>query len=263
MDIVPQIFTAKVMHKRLFPKVNQFVYDIYYLALPLSKMEEAAKRGLSINRPAPLSFYNRDHANRNDQEDLQQWITGILKEHDLNNHISSVVLVSMPRVLGYVFNPVSFWLCLDSDNNIRAVLNEVNNTFGETHSYLCAHKNGVPIDKKEWLEAQKLFHVSPFLEREGHYKFRYELDGERLGIWIDFYNEENNKKLITSLTGTLMPLTKRNLRYVFWRYPLVTLKSIYLIHWQAFKLVLKRARYYRKPEQLTPKISQNENLTKM
>ncbi len=263
MDIDPQIFTAKVMHKRLFPKVNQFVYDIYYLALPLHKINDAADRGLCINRYAPISFYNCDHGGHTANEDLQKWISDILQPHNLNDTIDSVMLVTMPRVLGYVFNPVSFWLCLDKDKNIRAVLNEVNNTFGETHSYLCAHENGSPLKKKEWLEAKKLFHVSPFLEREGHYKFRYELDGERLGIWIDFYDEESNKKLITSLTGTLMPLTRKNLRYVFWRYPLVTLKSICLIHWQALKLVFKHARYYRKPVQLTPKITRNENLTKM
>lgn len=263
MDIEPQIFTAKVMHKRLFPKVNQFVYDIYYLALPISRLKDAMNKGLAVNRFAAISFYNCDHGDHKDDGDLDKWISDILTQHNLSEHIDSVVLVTMPRVLGYVFNPVSFWLCLDKERKIRAVLNEVNNTFGETHSYLCAHNGGVPIDKKEWIEAKKLFHVSPFLEREGHYKFRYELDGDRLGIRIDFYDASENKKLITSLTGTVSPLNKNSLRYVFWRYPLVTLKSIYLIHWQAIKLLFKKARYYKKPDQITPKFSQSDNLTKM
>lgn len=263
MDIEPQIFTAKVMHKRLFPKVNQFVYDIYYLALPLNLIKDAINKGLAVNRFAPISFYNCDHGNHQNNDDLLDWINKTLEQNNLSEHVNSIVLVTMPRVLGYVFNPVSFWLCLDKERKIRAVLNEVNNTFGETHSYLCAHKSGSPIERKEWLEAKKLFHVSPFLEREGQYKFRYELDGDRLGIWIDFYDDSKNKKLITSLTGNLKPLNRRNLRYVFWRYPLVTLKSIYLIHWQALKLLFKKARYYRKPDPITPNISQSDNLTKM
>ncbi len=263
MDITPQIFTAKVMHKRLFPKVNKFIYNIYYLALPLHQLKEAKKQGLRTNKFAPISFYNSDHGERCENEDLQKWIMNILKEEGLKDNVETITLVTMPRILGYVFNPVSFWICLDKNKKIRAVLNEVNNTFGETHSYLCAYDDGKIIDKKEWLQAKKLFHVSPFLERKGHYKFRYELDGNRLGIWIDFYDENENKKLITSLTGNLRPLNKANLRYVFWRYPLITLKSIYLIHWQAVKLVLKSAKYFKKPNQITPKLSKSENLTKL
>lgn len=251
------------MHKRLFPKVNSFIYNIYYLALPLSQRDEAQKNGLAINRFAPLSFHNSDHADRSNSVALDDWINNILIHHKLDQYISDIILIAMPRVLGYVFNPVSFWLCLNKEGKICAVLNEVNNTFGETHSYLCAHQNGVPLDKKEWIEAKKLFHVSPFLEREGHYKFRFNLEGKHLGIWIDFYDADNQKKLMTSLTGNLIPLTSKNLRYVFWRYPLVTLRSVYLIHWNAIKLVYKRTRYFRKPDQIKPDISTSDNLTKM
>lgn len=263
MDITPQIFTANVMHKRLFPAENQFSYRIFYLSLPLSEMKNAEKRGLAINRRAPISFHNCDHGHRDKNENLQQWVVSVLKESPALEHIENIVLVTMPRILGYVFNPVSFWLCLDNAGNIRAVVNEVNNTFGETHTYLCSEENGEPLTEHTWLSAQKVFHVSPFLAREGHYKFKYALKNNRLSIHIDYYDETNNKQLITALSGKLIPLNKKNLRKVFWRYPLVTLKSISLIHWQAVKLVYKRVRYYRKPDQIEERVTHGSNITRM
>jgi DUF1365 family protein len=260
MVIEPQIFHAKVMHKRLFPKVNSFVYRIYYLMLPLNNIQNS---GLAVNRFAPISFHQQDHGAKQKNKDLSLWINDILKEYGLKDVTNHVILVAMPRILGYVFNPVSFWLCLCTDNKIRAVLCEVNNTFGETHSYLCARPDHAPIDHKEWLESQKLFHVSPFLEREGHYKFRFQLEDNTLGIWIDFYDAENRKKLITSLVGNLKPMNARSLRMAFWAYPLVTFKSITLIHWHAMKLIAKDIRHIKKPEQKAIKLSATENLTKM
>ena len=173
------------------------------------------------------------------------------------------MLITMPRVLGYVFNPVSFYLCLDADKGLSAVIAEVHNTFGEQHSYLCAKSDHAPIQSHEWLEAEKLFHVSPFLEREGNYRFRFSLQENTLGIWIDYFDKEKNKQLLTSLTGRFEPLTKWSLRKAFWSHPLVTLKTIMFIHWHALKLLRKRIRYIRKPKQYEDKISVTSNLTKM
>lgn len=252
MDITPQIYTAKVMHKRLFPKVNQFTYGVYYLALPL---------------PAPklpsrlLSFHEKDHGAR-DGGDIQTWAREILKQYGLNEPIKNITLITMPRVLGYVFNPVSFFLCLDAEHKLRAVICEVHNTFGEQHSYLCARADHAPITPNEWLEAEKLFHVSPFLPREGSYQFRFALAGNKLGIWIDYYDAAQNKQLLTALTGTLAPLNAASLRRAIWSHPLVTLKVIWLIHWQAAKLVSKGIRYVVKPPQRDARLSATRDLTK-
>lgn len=263
MEITPQIFTAKVMHKRLFPKVNSFTYGVYYLALPLSKLsDKITTENLAINKFGVLSFYEKDYGEK-DGSNPDQWIRAILKKHGLDHITNEVMLISMPRVLGYVFNPVSFWICLDKKGNLRAVLCEVNNTFGETHSYLCTHDKGKSIKSDDWLEAKKLFHVSPFLKREGHYKFRFDLKEKKLGIWIDFYNEEGKKQLITSLIGNLKPLTKTNLRKSFWKHPLVTLKTIFLIHWQALKIISKGIKYIPKPNQIKQKLSKSRNIKKM
>lgn len=252
MELVPQIYTARVMHKRLFPKVNQFTYGVYYVALPLP----------ATTLPSwCLSFYNKDHGAR-DGGDLDVWARNILVDYGLNNLISHIMLITMPRVLGYVFNPVSFFLCLDKDKQLRAVICEVHNTFGEQHSYLCARVDRAPLSPDEWLEANKLFHVSPFLTRSGYYKFRFALAGEQLSIWIDYYDAQSRKQLLTSLTGQLSTLNSRALRQVFWSHPLVTIKVVALIHWQALKLAARSIRYITKPAQLLDKTSATRNLTK-
>ncbi|MFO0389432.1 MAG: DUF1365 domain-containing protein [Alphaproteobacteria bacterium] len=252
MDLTPQIYTAKVMHKRLFPKVNQFTYGVYYLVLPMPVTPLPSRM---------ISFHEKDHGAR-DGSDIQAWARQILADYGLNQSIKHITLITMPRVLGYVFNPVSFFLCLDGDKKLRAAICEVHNTFGEQHSYLCARADHAPIPPDEWLEADKLFHVSPFLPREGSYKFRFALTGEQLGIWIDYFNKENNKQLITSLTGKFCPLNATSLRRAFWSHPLVTLKVIALIHWQAIKLVGKGIRYIVKPPQHDEKVSSTRHLTK-
>ncbi|MDA0781540.1 MAG: DUF1365 domain-containing protein [Rickettsiales bacterium] len=258
MAIDARIFNAKVMHKRLFPKVNGFTYGIYYIALPLEQLNEksTALPDISINKYAYLSFYEKDHGSR-EGTNLELWIRKILKEHNINEHIKEIQLVCMPRVFGYVFNPVSFWLCFDKNEKLIAVLCEVNNTFGETHSYLCYNKDMKEIKTDDIIKTKKLFHVSPFLKREGGYKFRFSLNGNKLGIWIDFYDSEGKKQLITSLIGTLEPLTKESLRKAFYKHPLVTLKTIFLIHWQAIKLIIKGIKYIPKPKQLKDRISKN------
>ncbi len=252
MVIEPKIYTAKVMHRRIFPKENTFEYGVYYLAIPL---------------PAPrlpgclARFHAKDVGERNGTDPIH-WVRNILANYNLSSKIQNIVLVAMPRVLGYVFNPVSFYLCLDDINHLRAVLCEVHNTFGEQHSYLCANPDHSPLTPDHWLVAEKVFHVSPFLERNGTYKFRFDLTMERLSIWIDYYDINEKKQLITSLIGTFSPLTMQNLRRAFWRHPLVALKTILLIHYQALRLFCKGMAYITKPLQSLKKITHTRGLEK-
>ncbi len=255
MEINPQIFFAKVMHKRFLPKINAFTYGLYYLAIPVADIDSLP---LPVDRTGLLSFYRKDHGNR-DSGNLQDWIFSILKSQNIPSD-GDIILMTMPRVLGYVFNPVSFWLCFDKEKSLLAVLCEVNNTFGETHSYLCKHQDGKAIESQDWLQGEKFFHVSPFLEREGIYKFRFQTEGDVFGAWIDHYNKDGSLQLATALTGKLKPMTKRNLSHAFWAYPLVTLKAIFLIHWQALKLVSKGIRYVPKPLQKKEKITVTDNI---
>ena len=254
----PQILFAKVMHKRIAPKVNAFTYGIYYIATPLSKVN-AMDHGwrFGIARPALMSFYNRDHGART-PTDLRIWIGNILRDHNVTEADGEIVLVTMPRVLGYVFNPVSFWLCHDRAGHVRAVLCEVNNTFGETHSYLCTHPDHRPITNDDWMTGDKVFHVSPFRQRKGHYAFRFAIGKNAFGAWID-HHDADGKSLLTSLTGRFEPMSVKTLRRAFWQTPLVTLKAIALIHWQAVKLVAKGIKYVPKPAQHAARLTRMRN----
>jgi len=168
----------------------------------------------------------------------------------------------MPRVLGYVFNPVSFWLCYDeqkpSGQPLRAVICEVNNTFGEHHAYVCAGDEGQAIQPDHWFTAEKYFHVSPFLPREGHYAFRFRCDSEQFFAWIVYYDKNQNKTLTTTLQGQLKPFSTTNRCKAFFKYPLITLKATALIHWQAIKIVQKGIRYIKKPPQLHQRACRNQ-----
>lgn len=259
MGMIPQLMFGKVMHSRLFPKKNSFTYGIYYIALPLSLLNSMS---LPYNRMGALSFHDRDHGDC-DGSNLEHWARHILDDYGLDSANGEITLVCMPRVFGYVFNPVSFWLCYDKQDNVRAVLCEVHNTFGERHTYLCAHDDQRPITEWDTLKGEKLFHVSPLLKREGHYEFRFDLREEKFGVWIDLFNEDGKKQLVTSLIGKLKPMSKTTLREAFWRYPLVTLKAIFLIHWQAAKLLIKGIKYISRPEQKPERVSATQNLTKM
>jgi len=247
---IPKVLFGKVMHSRLFPKKNHFIYSIYYLFLPLSRLNSLP---ISHNKWRFLSFYDRDHG-ACDGSDLEQWARDLLKEHDIHAD-GEITLVCMPRVFGYVFNPVSFWLCHDKENNVRAILCEVHNTFGEKHTYICVHSDQRPIQGGDVLIGEKIFHVSPFLKRDGRYNFRFNITQDQFGVWIDFFDGEDNKQLATSLSGDLEKMDGHILRKAFWKYPLVTFKAIMLIHWQAVKLLAKGIKYIIKPKQKERKVS--------
>lgn len=239
------LLIAKVAHQRKQPKHHGFCYGMYYLCFPLSKLDALASPLLSVDKPNLYSFRQRDHGAP--EMDNDAWIRGILREHGLDEVVDGdIMLVTLPRLMGYVFNPVSFWFCLDGDQQLRAVLCEVNNTFGERHCYLCYHDDMRPIAPDDWLYSRKEFHVSPFMEVKGDYRYRFIFNERKVAVWIHHGTEEGDM-LHTSLIGERVPLTTRSLLRCFVRYPLVTLRVIGLIHWHALKLTLKGIRYRRKP----------------
>jgi len=235
-----------VAHARTRPKRNAFRYKLCYFAVPMKEWRKGT-RGLflSIDRPNLFSLRGRDYGDGATPPD--KWIDNILAANGLVDASNDVVLLTLPRLLGYAFNPVSFWFCLDSDRQLRAVLAEVNNTFGERHCYLCFHETHEPITRASRLVVRKIFHVSPFMEVKGSYRFRFDYDADRVGVRIDLMDEEG-VILATSMSGRPKSVTALGLLQTAVLYPLQTIKVVALIHYQAVKLFLKGVHNYRKPE---------------
>lgn len=243
---IHSIIDATVVHRRLRPRENAFRYRVGYLCLGLDTLESAAGRWLKLDRRGLVSFRRTDHGAR-DGSSLGKWLRGILDRQGLAGTCNGdVVLMTMPRMLGYVFNPVSFWFCRDQAGALRAVLCEVNNTFGESHCYLVHHDDHRPIRPVEWLEGRKAFHVSPFLPIEGGYRFRFRLDGDRAHVDVN-YHDARGLMLATSVGGRREALDDRGVLRRFLGNPTMTLAVVVRIHWQALHLWRKRARFYRKP----------------
>ena len=240
---------GQVRHARSRPKAHAFAYPTYFLMLPLRSLREHGHGALARNRRAALSFHDRDHGDGRD--DCLAWLDQTLASHGISDASGEVWLHTYPRVLGYSFKPVSFWYCHRRDGTLRAVLAEVNNTFGERHCYLLdAPQYGVPAT------ADKVFHVSPFCPVRGEYRFvfmRSNHDGaagaeDRTVARIDFHDEAGAPALVrTSVSGTLVPLNVASARRALWRHPAMTLGVIARIHWQALHLWLKHAPFFRQP----------------
>lgn len=239
------VIVAEVYHKRLRPRVNAFRYRVSYLCLPLSRLDEIDGRWLRLDRAGPVSIHRRDHG---DGGDPRGWISDLLRRWHLDRVCDGeVTLITLPRLFGYVFNPVSFWCCQDAGGGLRAVLCEVRNTFGERHNYLVCHDDHRPIAPGDWLGARKLFHVSPFMPVDGHYRFRFRLDADRVSVTID-YHDKDGPILLTGIAGRRAPLDDRAVVRRFLCNPLMTLAVIFRIHWQAARLWLRRTPFFVKPD---------------
>ncbi len=251
----PRIIFARIFHKRFFPKVNQFLYNSFYFLIPLDSLEKLNQNFMvRLNKFWFFSFYPKDHC---PDENLHKWFKNLLKKYNVinKNEAVSISLMAMPRVLGYVFNPVSFWFCFNNSNKLIAVLSEVRNTYGEKHSYLCYNYDYSPINNQDILITKKIFHVSPFIKRSGKYNFRFAMEEKNIGVWIDLLNDSTKKIIATSIVGKIVDYNNKNLVYSFVFFPFITLKTIILIHWQALKLFIKGIKYLNKPKQLKTKLS--------
>lgn len=236
----PRLLLGHVMHRRLRPAVNAFVYPVFFVQLPLRRLAEAGNALFSIDRFNLLSLYQRDHGAR-DGSPLLPWIEQLLRRHSLP-HDGEVVLQAFPRVLGYVFNPVSFWFCHDRNGDLVAVLAEVNNTFGARHHYLL-HQQGAPLRDGQVLEADKALHVSPFCTVEGGYRFHFHLDRPVQRVRID-YADAAGTVLATAISGRARAWSTAALASALLRMPLLTLGVMARIHWQALRLWRKRVPFH-------------------
>jgi DUF1365 family protein len=246
---LPLIGSGTVRHTRLRPARHAFAYNVFFLLLPMRALaRDPASLAVARNRPGLLSFFDADHGDGG--SDSLAWIDRLLDAEGLAAE-GEIWLQTFPRVLGYVFNPVSFWYCHRADGSLAAIVAEVNNTFGERHCYLLRPDPGqTAIAWGQELRAGKAFHVSPFCRVDGGYRFRFlrtaRAGVERIVARVD-HDDAHGPLLLTSVAGTLQPLTPATARRALAAHPLHSVGVIARIHWQALQLWRKRVPFFSKP----------------
>lgn len=241
----PRLYFGRVMHRRLRPAENRFLYPVFFVSVPLTRMESLENRWFSVNRSNVFSLRYADYGARDGSHPLA-WTHEVLESSGIGCADGEIWLQTFPRVLGYAFNPVSFYFCHDRAGALRAVLCEVSNTFGERHHYLLAHADTRPIEPADTLTARKVLHVSPFARVAGEYRFRFRIEDGHSLARIDYFDATGDL-LHTSISGEAATFSAGALAMAFVRYPWMTLGVIVRIHYQALRLWRKRVPFFHKP----------------
>jgi DUF1365 family protein len=244
---LPLIGMGRVRHLRLRPTTHAFDYPTWFLLLPLRSLRNHPVASLRRNRSAWVSFHDADHGDG--RSDCLEWVDDLLQSEGVTDAQGEIWLQTYPRLLGFVFNPVSFWHCHRPDGTLTAIVAEVNNTFGGRHCYLLT---GPDLGYGRELAARKVFQVSPFCQIEGGYRFRFmrtgldASNGRGRVVARITHDDAQGPLLLTSVSGELAPLTAARLRLALWRMPLLTLGVVLRIHWQALRLWAKRVPFFGK-----------------
>ena len=243
----PRLAMGVVRHARQRPTAHTLSYPSWFLLLPMRRLRSEPVELLNRNRRGIVSFRDADHGDGG--PDSLAWIERLLADEGIDGVDGEIWLQTVPRVFGHVFKPVSFWYAHRADGSLRAVVAEVNNTFGERHCYVL---DGPGLKWGHEQRARKVFHVSPFCEVSGSYRFRFmrtDLGDDARGrvlVRID-HDDAQGLLLATSLSGTVQPLTAPALRHVLWRMPLAVTGVLLRIHWHALRLWLKGVPWFSKP----------------
>ena len=237
------IYSGSVIHKRFKPKEHFFKYKVFSLFLDLSELNELDDKlnFFSLNKFNLISFYEVDHGNR-DGSSLLDWVKNNLSNNNVSTVNIRVKLLCYPRILGYVFNPLSVFFVYDQNENLISILYEVKNTFGEQHTYFFKVENQNKLIQNN---CSKKFHVSPFIEMNCNYFFKILNPAQKLSVIIDQYDQKG-KILFASQDGERCNLTSKNLMKSYLKHPLMTFKIISAIHFEAFKLWMKGIKFIKK-----------------
>ena len=237
------LYRGTVRHTRLRPVQHDFEYRIFFALFDIDELDhlDHRLRLFSHGRFNLFGFDPSDHGPE-DGGPIRPWIESILVDAGVDLEGGRIELLALPRILGYVFNPISVWYGYDPSGQLRAVIHEVRNTFGDRHLYV------VPISSDNDLrhEFDKQMHVSPFNPMDQSYAFTMNLPSERIAVGIA-ESDTQGVMFRAGLSLSKLPMSDRNLARLFVSHPLVTLKVIASIHWQALRLWLKGAKSYRRP----------------
>tara|TARA_Y100001936_G_scaffold248799_1_gene297494 strand:+ start:1070 stop:1852 length:783 start_codon:yes stop_codon:yes gene_type:complete len=254
MGLRTSIFDGMVVHSRLIPKKHNFKYRVFSILFNIDDLSDISNKNLffSYNKFNLFSFFDRDHGEK-DGSKPRSWILKIAKKQKIKINNLRIFCLCYPRILGYAFNPISTWFVYD-ENYLKMIVYEVRNTFGEDHSYSFKIDDDFDFDNHK---TKKLMHVSPFISMDGEYKFSTKIDENKVSIVIRGFIEK--KHLITaSFRGKYNAFNDKRLIINFIKYPLLTLKVTYGIHFQALILWFKNIKYIKHTKSKYYKISYNE-----
>ena len=231
-----KIYTGKVIHKRFKPKAHYFKYNVFSLLIDLNELEEINKyiKFFSYNKFNIISFYDKDHGDR-DGSSIKLWVKKNLRNIGIMTEDISIKLLCYPRIFGYVFNPLSTYFIYNKHSELISIFYEVKNTFGEQHTYIFKAQDEKTVQNK----CKKKFYVSPFIEMDCEYHFKTLNPREQLSVVIN-QNDKDGKLLFASQDGISKDFNNKNLIVSYLSHPLMTFKIIGAIHYEAFKLWVKR-----------------------
>lgn len=241
-DAPAALYVGEVMHARLKPMGHRFSYRVMSLLIDLDRLTEADRQSrlFGVNRAALYSFHEADHGAR-DGSPLRDYAQRCAAGHGIDLAGGRVLLLCYPRLLGYTFNPLSVYFCFRASGELALLIYEVRNTFGEIHPYILPVKPGEISRAGVRQQQDKLFYVSPFIEMAMRYHFRVLPPGERVQLRI-LETDRDGPLLAATFTGRRHALRTAQLWRAFFALPLVTLKIMAAIHWEALRLWLKGAR---------------------
>jgi len=242
------LYFGEVMHARLKPMGHRFNYRVMSLLIDLGRLADADRLSplFGVNRAALYSFREADHGKR-DGSPLRDYAQACAAERGVDLSGGRVLLLCYPRLLGFVFNPLSVYYCYRRDGELALIIYEVRNTFGEIHPYVLPVSPGEISEAGVRQQQEKLFYVSPFVQMAMRYHFRITPPGECVRLRI-LETDRDGPLLSATFNGRRHPLTTTSLIRSFFALPFVTLKIVAAIHWEALRLWLKGARLAPRPD---------------
>ena len=258
--LTSNIYTAKVMHHRLAPKKHTFWYNVYMFYIDLDEIDLLAKklRWFSRNKFNLFSFRDSEHLqlprnNPDSTKNIRQHLESYLKGYGVDGTKLKIKLLTNLNVLGYNFNPVSFYFCFDENGNPVCCVAEISNTYREMKLFFFG-KEELDGDRFKKITT-KYFYVSPFIDHDDSFDFNLKIPGEKLEIKIDDIDKNGKRFFISTLLGSSKPLTNASLLKYFFSIPFIPLQVMGMIHWQALKLWMKKIPFHPKAE--NPELQRN------
>jgi DUF1365 family protein len=259
-ETAASLYVGDVMHQRMKPVGHRFTYPVFSLLIDLARLSDAGSQSrlFSVNAANLVSFFEKDHINGSDQS-LKAYAERLLLQAGVTAEPKRILLMCYPRILGFVFNPLSVYYAYGYHDQLLAMIYEVRNTFGDRHSYVC------PVSADEMSDAglrqsmDKIFHVSPFIPLKMRYHFRMLPPGETVR-WRILETDAEGPLLSATFAGDRRDLTSAVLTRLLARIPFLTFKIVAAIHWEALKLWIKGMKYIPRPNPPAPVSVKTESI---